>query len=274
MVLTRRGFSQIAVAGLASRARALAARKVPIAVQLYSVRQIAEKDLAGVLAEVARLGFQGVEFAGYYGHSAEDVRKMLDANRLKVAGTHTGLDTLLGDNLQRTMDYNRTIGNKNLIVPGMPQKNRASIEAWKETAKLFNEIAAKAKGEGFDVGYHNHTVEFQKMDGQVPFDVFFGNTSKDVKVQLDVGHAQRAGADPLDVINRYRGRIISIHVKEFNPDRDDAPLGEGKVQWKQVFSGLESAGATEWYIVEEEAKSCQRYECIQGAIERLRKMGK
>jgi sugar phosphate isomerase/epimerase len=112
------------------------------------------------------------------------------------------------------------------------------------------------------------------MDGEVPFDAFFGAASKDVKVQLDVGHARRGGADPVAVINKYKGRVISVHVKEYAPGNEDASLGEGVVNWKDVFRALESAGGTEWYIVEEEAKSCQGFECVQRSIERLREMGK
>src|SRR5215471_16989397 len=143
MSMNRREFVGSAVAGLASVAGAFAARKIPIAVQVYSVREIAQKDTAGVLAKIAKIGSQGVEFAGYYGHSAQDIRKILDDNGLKVAGTHIGLETLLGDQLAKTVEFNRTIGNKNLIVPGFAQKYRSSIGAWKDTGKLFSDIAAK-----------------------------------------------------------------------------------------------------------------------------------
>lgn len=277
MQFTRRTFGQVALSGLASSSTLLAQKKIPIAVQLYSIRGIAQNDLAGVLGQVAKLGFKGVEFAGYYGHEAAAVRKMLDANGLKVAGTHTGLDTLLGDQLQKTMEFNKTIGNKNLIVPSMPGKYRQSgIEGWKEAAKVFNEISDKVRPQGFIVGYHNHAVEFEKPAGatETPFDAFFQTAKPEVKVQLDVGHARRAGADPVQVINKYKGRVISIHIKEYSPSNAEAPLGEGLVQWKDVFNTLESAGGTEWYIVEEEGKSCKEYECIGGAISRLHKMGK
>jgi sugar phosphate isomerase/epimerase len=93
-------------------------------------------------------------------------------------------------------------------------------------------------------------------------------------VQLDVGHARRAGADPVDVINRYKGRVVSIHVKEYSPDKPEAILGEGAVEWKNVFAALEKNGGIEWYIVEEEGKSCVDYACIQTAIGQLKKMGK
>ena len=277
MQLTRRTFGQVAVSGLASSATLLAQKKIPLAVQLYSVRQLGQKDLAAVLAEVAKLGFKGVEFAGYYGHEAPAVRKMLDDNGLKVAGTHTGLDTLVGDQLGKTMEFNKAIGNKNLIVPGMPAKYRqGGIDGWKEAAKVFNEISDKVRGQGFIVGYHNHTVEFEKPAGatETPFDAFFGTAKPDVKVQLDVGHARRAGADPVEVIRKYKGRVVSIHIKEYSPTNPEAPLGEGLVQWKDVFGTLESSGGIEWYIVEEEGKSCKEYECIGGAISRLQKMGK
>src|ERR1051325_4470374 len=184
MLINRREWGRLAFGGLAMAA-ARAAGKIPIAVQLCSVRQIAQNDLAGVLAQIAKLGYKGVEFAGYYGHGAQDIRKMLDDNGLKAAGTHIGLETMLGDALPKTLDFNRTIGNHNLIAPGVAQKYRASIAAWKDTAKIFSEIAAKVKPEGFNVGYHNHTIEFQKMDGETPFDAFFGSTSRDVKVQCD-----------------------------------------------------------------------------------------
>ena len=271
--MTRREFAKIALASLPS-AMARGAGKIPIAVQLYSVRQTAQKDLAGVLAQISKLGYQGVEFAGYYGHSAEDIRKMLADTNLKAAGTHIGLETLLGEALPKTMDFNHTIGNKNLIVPGLAQKYRSSIAAWKDTAKIFSEIAAKVKPQGFHVGYHNHTMEFQKVDGQTPFDAFFGSASPDVKVQLDLGHAVRGGADLLDVIHRYKGRIVSVHVKDASTGDDYPVLGEGIIKWPPVFAALESSPGMEWYISEEEGKACQGTECIQKSIERLRQMGK
>jgi sugar phosphate isomerase/epimerase len=276
MKMTRRTFGQITVSGLASSATVLAANKIPIAVQLYSVRQIAQKDLAAVLAQVSKLGFKGVEFAGYYGHEAPAVRKMLDDNGLKVAGTHTAFDLLQGDNLAKTIAYMKTIGNKNVIVPSMPGQYRKSIDGWKEAARAFNEISDKIKGDGLVLGYHNHTVEFEKPAGanETPFDAFFSTAAPAVKVQLDIGHCRRAGADPVEVIKKYRGRVISVHIKEYNPNNPEAPLGDGLIPWKQVFAELEKQGKTEWYIVEEEGKSCKEYECIGGAIERLHKMGK
>lgn len=274
MIINRRDFAKTALAGLASSTRLFAAKKIPIAVQVYSVRQIAEKDTAGVLARIGKLGYQGVEFAGYYGHSAQDIRKILDDNGLKAAGTHIGLETMLGDNLAKTTEFNHVIGNKNLIVPGVAAKYRSSIQAWKDTGKIFSEIAAKVKPEGFTVGYHNHSLEFEKMEGQVPLYAFYDAASPDVKVQLDIGHAARAGADPVEVIKRYKGRIVSVHIKEYLNDSAEPALGEGIIKWKDVFKALEASHGLEWYISEEEGKSCKETECIQKSIEWMHKMGK
>jgi sugar phosphate isomerase/epimerase len=159
-------------------------------------------------------------------------------------------------------------------VPSVPQKYRASVAAWKETGKLFSEIAAKVKAEGFTVGYHNHNVELQKLDGEIPFDAFYGAASPDVKVQLDIGHAARAGANVVDVIRRYKGRIVSVHVKEYAPGNDNAVLGDegGAIPWKDVFKALAASPGMEWYIAEEEGRACQDTECIAKSFPRLKKM--
>ena len=93
--------------------------RIPVAVQLYSVREDAAKDLAGVLKAIAKMGYDGVEFAGFYGHDAKSVRAMLDEYGLKAEGAHVGINTLMGDELQRSIEFHATIGNSFLIVPGL-----------------------------------------------------------------------------------------------------------------------------------------------------------
>ena len=111
---------------------------LPIAVQLYSVRGDCEKDLPSVLAAVKKMGYVGVEFAGYYGRTAAELKQLLSDNGLQVAGTHIGLDTLLGDELEKTVEFNQTIGNKFLIVPGFAENRRNSRAAWLDTAHVMN----------------------------------------------------------------------------------------------------------------------------------------
>ena len=153
-------------------------KRIPVGVQLYSVRRECEKDLNGTIKAVARMGYKGVEFAGYYGRDAKTLRKLLDSVGLLCCGTHTGIDTLLGDEMPKTIEFNRTLGNKFLIVPGLQGKYRSSRKAWQETAKLFNKLSDKVKAHGMRVGYHNHSIEFKPLDGEPPWDTFFGGRKK------------------------------------------------------------------------------------------------
>src|SRR4051812_12310971 len=117
--MTRRSFAAL-LAGGGFAAVSRAAAKVPIAVQLFSIRLQCEKDLEGTLAWVRQIGFEGVEFAGYYGRSASELRKLLSANGLRCCGAHTPLPELSGAKLDQTIEFHKTLGNRYLIVPGLP----------------------------------------------------------------------------------------------------------------------------------------------------------
>ncbi|MCD6415959.1 MAG: sugar phosphate isomerase/epimerase [Planctomycetes bacterium] len=248
--------------------------RIPIAVQLYSVRGACEQDLPGALEAIYDMGYEGVEFAGYYGRSAAELREMLDGLKLRVAGSHTPLDHLLGDNLEATVEFNKTLGNQCIIVPSLPGERRGSRDAWIETARLFNELAAKLKPHGLRVGYHNHSSEFKPIDGEPPLDIFLGNTGPDVLMQLDVGNALRGGADVASFIRRYPGRQRTVHLKEYSSKNKNALLGEGEAPWKELFRLCETVGDTEWYIVEQETYPYEPLECIARCLENLDAMGK
>ncbi len=246
--------------------------RVQIGLQLYSVREDCKRDLPGVLAAVAKMGYKGVEFAGYYDRAAKVLRKMLDDNGLVCCGTHTGLDTLLGDNLARTIEFNQTLGNKYLVAPGLPGKYRSSHQAWLDTAKLFNELAEKVKPHGMLVGYHNHSVEFTAMDGELPWDTFYSNTKKGVIMQLDVGNAIHGGVDPLPYLYKYPGRAITVHVKEYSKTNKKALVGQGDVSWKAFFALCKAVGGTDWYIVEQESYAYPPLKCVEECLKNLRKL--
>jgi hypothetical protein len=158
--------------------------RIPIALQLYSVREDAARDLQAVLAAVADMGYEGVEFAGYYGHDARTIRNWLDAYGLKVAGAHVGIETLLGDERERTVEFHQILGNTTLVVPGLAEQWRSSRAAWLKTAATLNEIAVALKPYGMRTGYHNHHIEFVPMEGELPWDTLFGNTTDDVIMQF------------------------------------------------------------------------------------------
>ncbi len=277
--LSRRTFLKLSGAALCTtevfRAFPLAAKaRIPIGLQLYSVRREFGRDQAGTLSAVAKMGFEGVEFAGYFNRTAAELKKMLDDNGLKCCGTHLGIDMLTGENLARTVEFNQTLGNKLLICPGFPPRRTTTQQAWLENAKQFTELAEKVKPSGMRVGYHNHQAEFRPLEGKLPFDTFFGNTPKDVVMQVDVGTALEAGADLKSVFEKYPGRTASLHVKEYSKSNPKAYVGEGDANWKEIFGILEEQGATEWYIVEYEIEGMPAMESVDHCLKNLRKMGK
>ncbi len=247
-------------------------RQIQFGLQLYSVRDDCGKDLPGTLAKVANMGYTSVEFAGYYGRTAKDMRKLLDDNGLTCCGTHTGIDTLLGNNLAGTIEYNQILGNKFLIVPGLAEKYRSSRQAWLETAKLFNELAEKVKPAGMLVGYHNHSIEFKPMDGEMPWDTFYGNTVADVVMQLDTGNACHGGADPLPFLYKYPGRAKSVHIKAYSKTDGKALIGEDDINWAAFFALCRAVGGTEAYIVEHESYAYPPLECVERCIKNLQAM--
>ncbi len=275
--LNRRQFlhcSAVGAAGLAfgvgTKAGAAATdRKIPVGLQLYSLREQCKTDLPGMLSAVAKIGYKGVEFAGYWERSAKDLRKMLDDNGLVACGTHTPYESVLGDKLKETVEFNRVIGNKFLIVPWMTGKTR---QEWLDKAKLFNEIADKVKADGMWVGYHAHAHDFEKFDGESAWDLFFGNTKPEVIMQLDTSNCCEGGADPVAVLKKYPGRARTIHVKA-NGAGPEAVVGEDKVNWKEVFAFCEGHGKTEWYVLEHES-SKDPLDAVKRSFEGLKKLGK
>lgn len=276
---TRREFirrASIAGAGLAlgaglTSATQAAARgsKIPVGLQLYSIRNLCEKDTAGMLKAVSQIGYKGVEFAGYYGHSAKELRKMLDDNDLAACGTHTPYESVLGDKLKETIEFNHTIGNRFLIVPWMECKTK---QEWLDKALLFNSLSVKLKPERMFIGYHAHAHDFQKFEGETAWDLFFGHTRPEVIMQLDTSNCCDGGADPVAVLKKYPGRARSIHIKA-SGGGPDAVIGEDKVDWKDVFAFCEGSGKTEWYVLEHESGT-DPLNAVKRSFEALKKMGK
>jgi sugar phosphate isomerase/epimerase len=248
------------------------AKKIPVALELFSVREDCTRDLPGVLAAVRKMGYEGVEFAGTYDRTAKELRKLLDDNGLPCCGTHTGLATLLGDALKATIEFHQVLGNKFLIVPGVGKEHTSSRQAWLKTAGMFNELAEKARPHGMLVGYHNHSTEFRPLDGELPWDTFFGNTRPEVVMQMDTGNCIAGGGDPAAFLRKYPGRALTVHLKEFS--RTGAAFGQGDMQWKDTFDACEQVGGTQWYIVEYEEPGHVPMESVKFCIDVLRKMGK
>ena len=248
--------------------------KIPFGLQLYSARNECAKDLVGTVTAVAKMGYKGVEFAGYYGRDAKTLRQLLDDVGLKCCGTHIALDTLLGDNLAKTIEFNKTLGNTFLIVPSLPGKYTRTHQGWLDAADVFNDIADKVKGQGMRVGYHNHNIEFKALEGEVPWDTFFNRTKKEVVIQFDMGNGVAEGGDPLVYLKRKPGRVASVHVKPYSKAKANALIGDDEQNWPEIFRLCESVAGVEWYIIEYEKDAYPPLVSVEKTLAVMRRWGK
>lgn len=250
-------------------------RKPQVGVQLYSIREYCKKDLPGALAGVKAIGYAGVEFAGYYGKSAKELRQLIDDHGLLACGTHTGMGTLAPDKIQETIDYNRIIGNKYLMVPHIGRPKTA--DECKKIAAELSVAAETAKASGMYVGYHNHQHEFRDKypDGKCMWELIYDNASPLVCTQMDVGHVVAAGEDPLFWLAKYPNRSRTLHAKEVYPGPGilgQVPEGVKGVDWDPLFVAVEK-DVIEWYIVESEADP-NTLDKIRGGFEFLKAKGR
>ena len=257
---TRRSFlkttSALAVGGGAFfRSAFSAGKQIPIGVQLYCVRKELAENFDETMAAVAEIGFDGVEYADYFGRSARELRKSLDDNGLKCCGNHIVLPDMLGDKLKETVEFNQTLGNPYLIVRSLGKSLWSSPEEFNKTIGLFNEVAENLRPQGLRVGYHNHDYIFGKFDGKFLWDILADGTSKDVILQLDTGNAMvQSGVDVVALLKRHPGRTGTIHIKPYSSKKPDAYLGEDELDWPTIIKLCQTSAGTEWYIVEYEVE--------------------
>jgi sugar phosphate isomerase/epimerase len=257
--ISRREFGKnLAAAGaaitLGSMATKLnAAADLPIGIQLYTVRDELKKDFKGTLAQVAKIGYKHFEFAGYGGMEAGELDQYVKSLDATVCGTHEGYEGLVKDTAA-VLAFNKTIGNKMIVVPSMPGNfSRGGVADIEKFAQTLNTFGAEAKKLGMQICYHNHWFEFKKIDSdRTIFDVLFGAADKKlVKSELDVAWAAYADVDLVELMHRYKGRILALHMKDLDKDKKLAPVGEGVIDMKTVIKTAHKIGV-KWYIVEQD----------------------
>ncbi|MCY4673436.1 MAG: TIM barrel protein [Bacteroidetes bacterium] len=252
---------------------------VPVGVQLYCFRHLLEEDFEGTLAEVAKLGYDGVEFAGYYNYADDPagLRSLVEGHGLGIAGAHIGLGAITGEELQRSIDFHGELGNPRLIVAGIGEETRGE-DTIMQTAEIFTTAQEALRPHGMSTGYHCHAYSFQEMVmGKTVWDAIADNTPEDFILQLDTGNASNGEADNLAVIRNDPGRIKSMHVKPHTPGAEHpfAPfIGDDSLPWQEIFDLSESEGGVEWYVVEYEEESHPPLEALKTNRERVRSFGR
>ena len=254
-------------------------KKVPIGLQLFSVRGEVQKDLASTLQSVAEIGYVAAEPWGYrgealewMGHKPKEIRKMYDDSGLACCGFHLATDALLGDNLERTIETNQVLGNKYLIVAADKQRT-SQLETTLELADILNSVAEKLQPLGMVTGYHAHPFDFGYFGDETAWEILFSNTREDVVMQLDIGNCVGGDGDPIKMLRKFPGRAKSLHLKDYGGEPGSV-IGEGKADWDTIFELAATLHNPEWYVVEEGSEDGLGFEVSKRSLEALKRMGK
>jgi sugar phosphate isomerase/epimerase len=261
---TRRTFLGGAAFAVAGGAGLLASRRfafaeplgLPIGFQGYDARFLLTKDWLGGWKQLRDMGFQSVDLVSFKGYgyeksdlgkmSGKEVRQTLDSVGM-LAENCQFYYAELQENFKETMAYSRDLGLK-YIICAPASGHRATADDWKWQAEQLNELGKRVQAEGFQLGYHNHDLEFMPVGDAVPYDVLMANTDpKLVRFQIDVGNLTFAGADALAYLQKYSDRYFSMHAKDYLPGKTSVPVGQGILDWNKIFTLAKKARIVNYF---------------------------
>lgn len=281
-MLTRRDFVRLSAAGVSALALSkfsIAADKhIPLGLQLYTVRTLAEADLPKVLAEIHQIGYEEVElYWNVYTHPAPELRRMIADAGLRAPSGHFDYDGLAGK-----LDYAHELGVEYMVCPMLPDKLRTA-DGFKQAGEQFNKWGEQIQSHGMKFGFHNHNYEFQKFGETTGFDILMNNTDpKLVKLEMDCYWITQAGRDPVQMLKQYRDRIRMLHLKDRKPGfpatqqlnssaEHFTEVGNGNIDFKAILEQAQAQGI-EYYFVEQDSTDKSPLESIRISYNNLRKL--
>jgi len=227
-----------------------------IGLQLYTVRDLMQRDMAGTLAAIAKIGYQEVEFAGFFNKTPAEIRAMLESNGLLAPSGHVPFEAI-ATGWDQVLDAAHTLGHRYVCVAWIDEKFRKDIDGWKRVADTLNHAGEACGRSNLTLAYHNHSYEFVPLAGQVPYDVLLASTDPAlVKLEMDLFWITYGGQDPLAYFAKYPGRVPLVHVKDMaaKPRPDIAPdsvmrdVGKGTIDWKRIFAQSQQAGIKHYFV--------------------------
>ena len=245
-----------------------------VGIQLYSIREDMNKDPLGTLKKLAEMGYKYVEHASYnnrkfYGYPVTEFKKILDGLGMKMPSGHTFLGRPHWDETKKeftdlwkyTVEDAAAMGQQYVISPAMEEKHRKNYDELKRFMEVFNKSGELCKKSGMKFGYHNHDFEFsESLNGETLYDIILKSTDPDLVIQqLDIGNLFNGGAKAKDVVKKYPGRFMSLHVKDEIPSNggrdkyESALLGTGIVDVKDVIDEVRERTKNVHYIIEQES---------------------
>ncbi|WP_057923696.1 sugar phosphate isomerase/epimerase family protein [Lysobacter capsici] len=234
-------------------AQANDAQAKPIAVQMYTLRNVASLDEQ--LKIVHDAGIHAVETVGTQNASAADLKRLLEKYSIQVVSTHVQLSDLRSD-LDKVVAFNKSIGNSVLVVPYLKKEERPTDAAgWTALGKELGAISNKVRAKGMTLAYHNHDFEIVDFNGKTGLELMFEGAGPKLEAELDLAWIARAGYDPAALLGKFRGRVFAVHAKDNAPtgqakEEDGfAALGKGVLNWNAILPAAARAGVR-WYIIE------------------------
>lgn len=227
-------------------------RQNQIALQLYTVRELAAQDLPGTLRKVSEAGYRAVELAGLPTMAPEALRDLLDTEGLQPVASHEPLESLRLD-LEAVLDRISVLGCPRVVVPWLPAAERSTPNGVRGLAHELGRIAEACASRGIRLGYHNHDFEFAALDGTTVWAVLLDELPPDIDLELDVYWAAIAGRDPVELIRGLDERLRLLHMKDMasGSGREDVAPGDGILSWPQIVEAGRDRGV-EWYVVEQD----------------------
>jgi sugar phosphate isomerase/epimerase len=223
-----------------------------LGVQLYTLRSLMARDVAGTLEQVADIGYREVEFAGYYDQSPDQLRQLLDRLGLAAPSAHVPFDALEGEQGTRTLETARVLGHRYLVIPWLAPEDRRTLDDYRRVASRLEQAGARVAEAGIQLAYHNHEFEFEPIDGVIPYEILAGTDPDLVAFQLDLFWVRHAGEDAAAYFHRYPGRFPSVHVKDASEDGRMVDVGSGVIDWPGIFEHADTAGIRHFFVEHDE----------------------
>ena len=255
--VTRRGFLAAAAAGVAAAAMPARAESLlasarspqPIGLQLYTVRDLMQRDVEYTLRQVAGIGYREVEFAGLFDKKPDKVADWLRKYGLTSPSSHIPLGQLTGS-LQGVVDQVQALGNAYVVCPSVDASRAKDPDGWRRVAADFNRVGESLQRVGLRLAFHNHDAEFRPLpSGELPYDILLGECDpRLVKMEMDLFWITKGGKDPLAYFAKWPGRFPLVHVKDMAGAGTMANVGQGHIDWMRIFAKRREAGIEHFFV--------------------------
>jgi sugar phosphate isomerase/epimerase len=232
---------------------------------LYTIRDLMGKDPSAALAEAAAIGYDWVEAADhrerkFYGLSPKEFGKLVKKTGMEAVSSHSQIRP---ENHEQMIEDAAEAGMKYIMLPSLPQEWSSSLDGYQRAADFFNKAGERSKKAGITFGFHNHQIEFKEINGRIPYDLLLENTDpKLVTFELDIAWITAAGMDPVTYFRKYPGRFGVWHMKDLTPEKLDATLGEGIIDFKPILAEAKTSGMKYWFVEQDHCRTHTPLESI------------